>query len=88
MPFETKISDRFAQSIDESSRSLSGALDKYDAEFIAAKPRQYIGIPYAKLQTLCQLFEQFITGNVTTGIIDSFELIDIEIAKYVLLIFC
>jgi hypothetical protein len=54
---------------------------KQNTEFVSAKARQRIAPAYLGFEQCSQLTEQSIARAVTTGIIDDFELVEIQVTK-------
>ncbi len=68
----------------ELQRSLVWAVFEQDTELVPSQPGKRIPFSHLTLQPLSQLPEQLVTRNVTTGVVDDLETVQIQVAERVL----
>ena len=83
LPDEAVIADRLTQGIGDAQRLLERAIGEQNPELVAAEPGERIARAHARLQHAGDLPQQLIPGGVPAGIVDQFELIEIEIQEHV-----
>jgi hypothetical protein len=59
------------------------ATTKQNAEFVTAQSSQSVVRPDVTIEDFGDLFKQFVTRDVTGGIVDNFELIKVQIKQHV-----
>src|SRR5437016_14038061 len=62
---------------------IQRTLPEQHAKFISSQARQRIALAHPRSQDRSELAQQGISGGMATGVIDEFELIQVEITKRV-----
>ena len=83
VPYEAKSTNGFSQVFGQAFRLYEIAMLDDDTELVTSKPGERIALTHLIAQHRTHLLQKVIACCVTAGIVDDFELIEIQIAKRV-----
>ncbi len=81
LPGELEIADRLAQRLGGAHGFVERAALEQDSEFVAAEAREGIAPAHLRFEQGADLAEQRVAGAVAAGVVDDFELIQIQAAE-------
>jgi len=82
-PYELILLHCSEQRVGDADRVGHRAIVQQQPELVAAQPRQCVVAAHPVLQEVRELSDQFVAGDVTAGVVDDLELIEVQVADRV-----
>ncbi len=86
-PHEAELAHRITQLLGDLQPFAEGAVFEQQAELIPPQSGEGVDLPHLLVEDVGQLAQQLVAGQVTTGVVDDLELVQIQVQKAMLDVF-